>query len=85
VFSNFLACPSVILSLSKDGHERTLTGTPILRQAQDDMVAAQDDMVAAQDDMVAAQDDMVAAQDERSAFVVGQGSRRRLRAGPVRR
>jgi len=35
----------VILSLSKDGHEITLSGTPILRQAQDDMVAAHDDTV----------------------------------------
>jgi len=47
----------VILSLSKDGHATHGYLTPILRQAQDDMVAAQDDMVAAQDDMVAAQDD----------------------------
>jgi len=34
---------------------------PILRQAQDDMVAAQDDMVAAQDDMVADRDYMRAS------------------------
>jgi hypothetical protein len=44
---------SVILSLSKDGHEITLVGAPILRQAQDDTVAAQHDTVAAQHDAVA--------------------------------
>jgi len=47
----------VILRLSKDGREITLTGMPILREPQDDMVAPQDDMVAPQDGMVAARDD----------------------------
>jgi len=42
----------VILSLSKDGREITVSGAPILRQAQDDTLAAHDDTVAARDGMV---------------------------------
>jgi len=44
--------------------EGILTATPILRQAQDDRVAALDEMVAALDEMVAAQDEMVDARDD---------------------
>jgi len=54
----------VMLSLSKHGPATHGYLMPILRQAQDDTVAAHDDMVAAHDDMVAAEDDMVAAQDD---------------------
>jgi len=50
MFFNGVARNTVILSLSKDGHEETVCGAPILRQAQDDTLAAQDDTLAAQDD-----------------------------------
>jgi len=50
MFFNGVARINVILSLSKDGHEETVCGAPILRQAQDDTLAAQDDTLAAQDD-----------------------------------
>jgi len=57
MFFNGVARNTVILSLSKDGHEETVCGAPILRQAQDDTLAAQDDTLVAQDDTLAAQDD----------------------------
>jgi len=59
---------SVILSLSKDGHKMTFAGAPILRQAQDDTVAAHRDTVAAHHDTVAAQDDTVAAHHDAVAI-----------------